>query len=413
MRERTRPLKESEAKYRALVTHSLTGIIIVTSGEIRFANQTFEQITGYTQEDIKTMSPWDMVHPSERESIRQMGMDRLEKRPIREIYETRWICKDGREIWVEVRATPIKDRGDPAVLANVVDITARKRAEEQLRHRLQMETMITSISTNFINLASDAFDREINQALRRIGEFCGFDRGYVFRFSENKKRMTITHEWLAENRNRRGKWFREVSGQAWPWGMERLEQFQNFIVPRTSDLPLEARAEREMLESQGILSLIAVPMTCGGSLVGFLGFDSVTQDKESVADNAATLKIAGQIFVNALERKRVEEALRNREEELEFQAQNLEEANTALKVLLKRREEDQRELEEKVLSNVKDLVVPFVDQLRNSRLDSKQSAFLGVIESNLNQITSPFSKNLSAQFMNLTPKEIQIANLIK
>ena len=107
------------------------------------------------------------------------------------------------------------------------------------------------------------------------------------------------------------------------------------------------------------------------------------------------------------------EALQKRETELKVQAQALEEVNVALRVLLKRRENDQREMEEKVLANVKELVFPFIQQLKKTKLDAKQLGYLNIVQSNLDEIISPFSSKLSGKYLSLTPKEIRVANLIK
>jgi len=122
---------------------------------------------------------------------------------------------------------------------------------------------------------------------------------------------------------------------------------------------------------------------------------------------------ARQLNEQIAERKRVEAALRKSEAAVKEQVHNLEEVNTALKVLLKRREEDKAELEDKVLSNVKGLVLPYVEALRNTRLDPKQQTYLGIIESHLNSIVSPFSAKLSSKHWGFTPREIQVAALIK
>jgi PAS domain S-box-containing protein len=111
--------------------------------------------------------------------------------------------------------------------------------------------------------------------------------------------------------------------------------------------------------------------------------------------------------------QRAEESLLKRKEELKVQARNLEEMNTALKVLLKHREEDKAELEEKVLANVKQLVLPYVDALKNTRLRDEQVAYTHIIESHLNNIISPFLQRLSSKYWGLTPKEIQVATLIR
>ena len=98
---------------------------------------------------------------------------------------------------------------------------------------------------------------------------------------------------------------------------------------------------------------------------------------------------------------------------MKIRTNELKEANTALEVLLKRREGDKTEVEGKVLLNVKELVVPYAEKLKKTSLDKKQMSYLNVLESNLNNIISPFTYKLSSKVLGLTPKEIHIANLVK
>ena len=81
--------------------------------------------------------------------------------------------------------------------------------------------------------------------------------------------------------------------------------------------------------------------------------------------------------------------------------------------MLKRREEDKTEVEEKVLFNIRELVAPHLEKLKKSGLDKIQNSYVSVLESNLNDIVSPFSRRLSTRYLNLTPSEIQISNLIR
>ncbi|MCP4353830.1 MAG: response regulator [Desulfobacterales bacterium] len=106
------------------------------------------------------------------------------------------------------------------------------------------------------------------------------------------------------------------------------------------------------------------------------------------------------------ERKRAEKAL-------EKKTVHLEETNTALKVLLKRRDEDKTEVEEKVLFNVKELIIPYLDKLKKTHLDDRQSTYLDIVETNMNNIVSPFLRGMSSGFLKLTPQEVQVANLVK
>ena len=107
--------------------------------------------------------------------------------------------------------------------------------------------------------------------------------------------------------------------------------------------------------------------------------------------------------------RRVEERTR----ELEVQKNSLEEINTAMKVLLKKREDDKTEIEDNILSNVKTLIEPYVNKLKRSSLPQGQQTLINILESNLNEIVSPFTRKLSSKLLNLTPSEIQVANLVK
>jgi PAS domain S-box-containing protein len=99
--------------------------------------------------------------------------------------------------------------------------------------------------------------------------------------------------------------------------------------------------------------------------------------------------------------------------ELELKTKSLEEINTAMKVLLKKRQEDKKEIEDNVMTNVKKLIVPYFEKIKKTELDDRQEAFLSIIESNLNEIISPFTRQMSLKYFNLTPTEIRIANLIR
>ena len=92
--------------------------------------------------------------------------------------------------------------------------------------------------------------------------------------------------------------------------------------------------------------------------------------------------------------KLAEEALKKSQEELFEQKQSLEETNIALKVLLKQREADKLELEKKVLTNVKDLVLPYVEKLKNSRLKPKDKTLVEIVETHLNDVISPLLHTL-------------------
>lgn len=112
-------------------------------------------------------------------------------------------------------------------------------------------------------------------------------------------------------------------------------------------------------------------------------------------------------------RKLAEEELRKKDRELEIKSGYLAESNAALKVLLKQREEDKIELERNILANIGEIIMPYIEELKKTRLTPAQMICVNTIESNLKNISSPFLRNLTLNCFNLTPKEFQVANLVK
>lgn len=108
-----------------------------------------------------------------------------------------------------------------------------------------------------------------------------------------------------------------------------------------------------------------------------------------------------------------QEEMEKKVAELEANARSLEELNTALKVLLKHREDDKMEVGVKVIANVKDLVLPYVEKMKATNLDETQRTLLEIIEIHLNEITGPFLMKLTSTYLGFTPKEIQVASLIR
>lgn len=106
---------------------------------------------------------------------------------------------------------------------------------------------------------------------------------------------------------------------------------------------------------------------------------------------------------------RVEERTRD----LEAKTRRLEETNVALEVLLKRLEDDRVELERNILHSIKELIEPTLYQLKIAASESTRAAYLEILETNIQEIISPFSRKLSNHYACLTAQEIQVANLVK
>lgn len=149
------------------VEKSLTGILVFTTKKIHFINKTFTAITGYDETDISAMSPWDMVHPDEREKIRSMGLKRFRNQDVRDYYETRWMHKEGHEIWVEVRAVLLESTPPAKIMANVIDVTKRKIALDALRKR-EEDLQVQSKRLEETNTALRVIIKQRNEAVEEL-----------------------------------------------------------------------------------------------------------------------------------------------------------------------------------------------------------------------------------------------------
>jgi two-component sensor histidine kinase len=95
------------------------------------------------------------------------------------------------------------------------------------------------------------------------------------------------------------------------YSMQWLMQGEVFHVPDVSELPPEAEREREEFESEGIITLVNVPIMARQKMIGFLGFDAVCARKLWSEDDIRLLKLIGEIIANALDRKTIEERLQD------------------------------------------------------------------------------------------------------
>jgi len=105
--------------------------------------------------------------------------------------------------------------------------------------------------------------------------------------------------------------------------------------------------------------------------------------------------------------------LKKKEEELYQQKKMLEESNVALRVLLEHQEKDRQSLEENVLANVRKLVVPYVEELLYRKLDNRSRNLVEIIQQRLDEVVSPFLNRLTSLNRMLTPREIDVAALVR
>ncbi len=201
------------------------------------------------------------------------------------------------------------------------DVTEEEITRRKLNFREKFEGLLVSIATDFIEMQGTALNLGIHDALLSIGVAVEVDRAYLFQFSEDQGTMSNTHEWCASNIQPQIDRLQGLRASDYPWWMNRLNMHETIHVQRISDLPEWAEAERELMEEKDVQSILVVPIVHGNTLIGFLGFDSVSQDRRWTEDIVDLLRIVGDAIGNALERNRMEKAMMRMYRKAEKEAQ--------------------------------------------------------------------------------------------
>ena len=199
------------------------------------------------------------------------------------------------------------------LVAMAIDAHERREAQEALRHRVEFEKLIAGISTRFANAADEEIDGAIVEALADIGTFIGVDRTHIIIIDEDGLSGRMTYEWSVSPNDRRAERYGELSTAAFPWWMDRMQRGEVIAIAAMDDLPPEAINERRMLERQGIRGAVFVPMLLEKRFIGSVGCSVIQARVEWRDETLALLRIAGEILVSAVERRRVYSALEQSE----------------------------------------------------------------------------------------------------
>jgi PAS domain S-box-containing protein len=151
----------------------------------------------------------------------------------------------------------------------------REMTWSQLRRRQSMERLLLEISGQFISVPTPEIDAAIDESLKKIGLFCEADRSYLFLFDYLDATMSNTHEWCAQGIAEEKDNLQRLPISMLKHWTNKLEAGEIIHIPDVANMEYDWKNEREILQAQGIQSLVVAPVFQYENLIGFVGFDSV------------------------------------------------------------------------------------------------------------------------------------------
>jgi PAS domain S-box-containing protein len=344
-------LKEVKDSFHRLSDAAFEGIAITKKGILLEINNAFAKMFGYKPSQVIGMNVLKLVAPEYSDLVRQKIQSGYEKP-----YEAVCINKNGGRFSVEVCGKTINYKGRKARVTAIRDTSIRKKDEESLRQsRGRFRALVETTSDWIWEVDENAVYNYVSSKIRDI---LGYEPEEVLGKTpfnlmppDEAKRVADIFGPIASSQ----KPFKELENT-------NLHKDGHLVVLETSGVPIFNR---------------------DGKFCGYRGIDRDITDRKQAVNK------------------------------LRMRARELKESNIALKVLLKQRENDKGEFEENILSNIKHLIIPYIEKLKKNRAMSEELTYLNIVESNLNEIISPFALKLSSSYLGLTPKEIQIADLTR
>ncbi len=308
----------SELMYRDLYEDAPDVYLSVgTDGRIRRANRRAAQLFGYPIEELIGRAIFTLYAdtPSGVGQARKVFERFLAGH---EVFgeEVEMMRSDGATIWGSISVKPIfNDRGEVEATRSIItDITARKRVELALKHRLDLEALIAAISTRFVSVEPGGIAAELECALGQVGRFIGSDRALLYRFTGDGAFARLMHDWVRDPSYPAGSRLSEFRRSEVPDVFDFFLSKRRINSPRPDTLPPGFAILNELPGAERVQSRIAVPIISGNDSVGILCFHSIIVERNWPEEDLRLLGMLGEIVGTSLARAEAEAAVQHARE---------------------------------------------------------------------------------------------------
>lgn len=356
------------------------------TGHIVYLNSSFETEFNISASDWLGKTNFDIYPAGIAEDLSRN--DRLvldSNKPIR--IEEKTIAPDGNQHFWMTCKFPFHDANHRRYIGGIsFDITSMKNLEEELRkHRDSLEALVDERTAEM--------KQEMVRRQQKEEQYLAFVesiKGWVWEVNPE-----FIHTYISST-------VYDITGY-------RPEEFLGKMpaawVPSRERKRLSSQVAQFFVEKKPIVGLETVMLHKDGHQI------PIEVNGVPIFDNEGNLLCYRGSCHDITIHKRTLDALREREEELISKSKTLEEVNSTLRILLKQMERDRRDLEDKFVSNIKEMVLPYIRLIQKDGLGTRQKAHLDIINTNLNEILSPFLNTIRQ--LGFTPREMEVALFVK
>jgi len=304
-------LKNSKEKYKHLFEQAPFPIILFDhKANIIDCNNATEEIFGFKKKELVNQNYLKLsFYPSEYIPLLKERLEKSWKEVETEPLHLKLYKKDGSIIWIISIVSKVNVKGVRMFQAILLDITELKEANQLIQHKLEVEKVISSISSHFISNID--IDDAIERSLIEMGTLIGANRAYLLLNNEDRTVEFYSQVYCSINPNFDNTDFVNLNIDDFPYILKEYEKKGFVYIKNVPDLPQKEETTKFQLQKLHIESLLLFPIKIKEKLLGFIGFDNLEDSTHWRTDDLTLLKTSSEIIGNALERKWGEETLKN------------------------------------------------------------------------------------------------------
>ncbi len=326
-------LRQSETKYRTLVDNAPNGIFLVdaTNGRFLDCNPQGLAMFGYTREEMLSFTPVDFSPPlaPDGRPVPEVLQERLTSLVAGGQIMFEWVHlhADGREISCEIRALQLPSKNQLQV--SMIDITERKKVEQNLEEHLALQQLILGISTKFIGLIGVEFEQAIQNTLGEIGRYFDVDTVRLYQLSLQGDVLKIRNMWLSPD-IAPPKEMPEIHKMKYSSLAAHYAQGESVVFGCLDECP-QLPDLQKILKFFGTKAGIGVPLEVDDSGVDIFAMDKVQSEHIWPADIITQSKAIGKVMLSAMRRSEAENKLQDHHKKIEQLKNRLKNENIYLR----------------------------------------------------------------------------------